>query len=173
MVPERHSFRSVQPSWHSWEEISAAGGVCQHDQPRRQRGSFPFSPCPSFFLPSCVTGEKILGSVRREPSRAIFPPQRKDSVGPSQPSCSPQSLLSPSSSPMRRGGGGAGKKGSELLLLLAHWEFRATSPRARVKGCQVPGLSEQVLVDCAVRKKRQSTVRMSQQGWGGEGKRAA
>lgn len=54
---------------------------------------------------------------------------------------------------MRRGGGGARKKGSELLLLLAHWEFQATSPGARVKGCQVPVLSEQVLVDCAFGKK--------------------
>lgn len=121
-----------------------SGGVWQHDQPGQQRGSLIDLPAPQRFLPSCcVTGKVIPAPLtHREPAgRAVFPPQRKDSAGPSRPSFSPQSLLSPSSSPRQQGGRGAGDR----LPAAA----QATPPRAKGKGCQVPVPSEQVLVDCA------------------------
>lgn len=60
VVLGRHSFRSVQPSWLSWEEISAAGGVCQHDQPRRQR-LLTILPMPQLLPAKLRYWEKDLG----------------------------------------------------------------------------------------------------------------
>ena len=71
-------------------------------------------------------------------------------MGPFRPSLSPQSTFVP----CHGEGTGAGRKALSYLsrCLCPAWDFQAISRRVQVKGCQVPVLLEQVLVDCALRK---------------------
>lgn len=129
-------------------------GVWQRGQPLRQRGSLTILPAPQPLPAKLHNWERDPRSIHSQGTGcAVFPPQRKDSAGPSRPSFSPQSLLSPSSSPRQQGGRGAqGQAPSRCRCRCrcAVREFQATPPRAKVKGCQVPVSSEQVLVDCAL-----------------------
>lgn len=156
MVLERHGSRSVQPSRLYWEEISAVGGVWQHDQPLRQRGSLPFIlPVPQLFPAKLRYWERDPGLHSQGTQPCYIPTTKKGFSGALSAKFQPTiTFVTKFQSHAVWRGLGSGRKALSCCCCCS-WpirEFQVTSPRAKVKGCQVPVLSEQVLVDCALRK---------------------
>lgn len=132
------------------EEFSGRRGVWQRDQPPRQRGSLTILPAPQPLPAKLHNWERDPHSIHSQGAGcAVFPPQRKDSAGPLGQVSAHNHFCHQVPVPGRREGVGPWDRLPAGCCRCAVREFQATPPRAKVKGCQVPVSSEQVLVDCA------------------------